>query len=64
MPSTRMKMKPMFLPGIEQNPQPGLYAEMIRCAQESGGEYWKIWNLFAFRPPVDTGPGGAAVEGN
>jgi uncharacterized peroxidase-related enzyme len=49
-PSTQMKMKSMFLPGVEQNPQPGPYAEMIRRAQESGGEYWKIWNLFAFRP--------------
>jgi uncharacterized peroxidase-related enzyme len=45
-----MKMKPMFLPGVEQNPQSGPYAEMIRRAQESGGEYWKIRNLFAFRP--------------
>ena len=50
MASTQMKMKPTFLPGVEQNPQPGPYAEMIRRAQESGGEYWKIWNLFAFRP--------------
>src|ERR1700683_2635844 len=50
MASTPMKMKPMFLPEVEQNPQPGPYADMIRRAQESGGEYWKIWNLFAFRP--------------
>jgi uncharacterized peroxidase-related enzyme len=49
MPSTQRKMKPMFLPGVEQNPQPGPYAEMIRRARESGAEYWKIWNLFAFR---------------
>lgn len=27
---------------------------MIRRAQESGGEYWKIWNLFAFRPEATT----------
>lgn len=26
MPSTQRKMKPMFLPGVEQNPQPGPYA--------------------------------------
>ncbi|MFZ3214713.1 MAG: peroxidase-related enzyme [Candidatus Acidiferrales bacterium] len=50
MPSTQTQMKPMFLPGVERNPQPGPYAEMIRKAQESGGEYWKIWHLFAFRP--------------
>jgi uncharacterized peroxidase-related enzyme len=49
-PSTQTKIKPMFLPVVEQNPQPGAYAEMIRRAQESGGEYWKIWNLFAFHP--------------
>ena len=50
MPSAQMSMKPMFLPGVEQKPQPGPYAEMIRRAQQSGGEYWKIWKLFAFRP--------------
>ena len=50
MPSAQMRMKPMFLPGVEQKPQPGPYAEMIRRAQDSGGEYWEIWNLFAFRP--------------
>src|SRR5580704_8578629 len=37
-PSTQMKMPPMFLPGVEKNPQPGPYAELIRRAQESGSE--------------------------
>jgi uncharacterized peroxidase-related enzyme len=50
MPATQIKMKPMFLPAVEQNPQPGPYTEMIRAAQEAGSEYWKIWHLFAFRP--------------
>ena len=52
MATTQQKMKPMFLPGVEQNPQPGPYADLIRAAQESGGEYWKIWHLFAFRPEM------------
>jgi len=43
-------MKPMFLPGLEANPQPGRYAEMIRMMQAAGMEYPQIWHLFAFRP--------------
>jgi len=42
----------MFLPGVEQNPQPSPYADLINDAQKSGGEYWKIWHLFAFRPEM------------
>ena len=45
-------MKPMHLPGVEQNPQPSAYADLIHSAQKSGGEYWKIWHLFAFRPEM------------
>lgn len=40
-------MKPMFLPGVENHPQPGPYADLIRMAK--GGEYPQIWHLFAFR---------------
>jgi alkylhydroperoxidase family enzyme len=43
-------MKPMFLPGVEANPQPGRYADMIRAMQAAGAEYPQIWHLFAFRP--------------
>ncbi len=43
-------MKPMFLPGVEANPQPGPYANLIRSMQESGAEYPQIWHLFAFLP--------------
>jgi len=43
-------MKPMFLPGVEANPQPGRYAGMIRMMQAAGAEYPQIWHLFAFRP--------------
>jgi uncharacterized peroxidase-related enzyme len=45
-------MKPMFLPGVQENPQPGPYFNLIRSAQESGQEYWQIWHLFAFRPEM------------
>jgi len=45
-----MPMKPMFLPGVEQNPQPGPYYEILRSMQEAGKEYPQIWHMFAFRP--------------
>ena len=52
MSTTSQAMKPMHLPGVEQNPQPSAYADLIHSAQKSGGEYWKIWHLFAFRPEM------------
>jgi len=42
--------KPMFLPNVENSPQPSPYAEGIRAIQASGGEYPKIWHLLAYRP--------------
>jgi hypothetical protein len=45
-----MKMTPMFLPGVEKNPEPGPYADLIRTMQASGAEYSQIWHLFAFKP--------------
>ena len=44
------QMKPMFLPEVEKNPQPGATADLIRIAQSAGAEYPKIWHLFAYRP--------------
>jgi alkylhydroperoxidase family enzyme len=43
-------MEPMFLPGVEKNPQPGPFRDVIRGAQAQGGEYPQIWHLFAYRP--------------
>jgi len=43
-------MKPMFLPAVEQNPQPGPYADNIRMMQDSGAEYPQIWHMFAYLP--------------
>jgi hypothetical protein len=45
-----MPMKPMFLPGVEQDGQPGPYRDMVRMMQESGSEYPQIWHMFAFWP--------------
>ncbi len=45
-------MKPMFLPGVEANPQPGPYAETIRAMQAGGKEYPQIWHMFAFRTEI------------
>ncbi len=43
-------MKPMFLPGVEEHPQPGPFANNIRAMQAAGKEYPQIWHMFAFRP--------------
>ena len=42
-------MEPMFLPGVENNPEPNPYRDLIRMAQAGGSEYPQIWHLFAFR---------------
>ena len=47
---TGTKMEPMFLPGVENNPQPGPYADALRMMQAAGAEYPQIWHLFAFKP--------------
>jgi hypothetical protein len=44
-------MHPMFLPEVENNPQPDSpYTALIRQALAGGHEYPKIWHVFAFRP--------------
>ena len=43
-------MEPMFLPGVERNPQPGPYQDLIRMMQASAGEYPQIWHMFAYLP--------------
>jgi hypothetical protein len=43
-------MEPMFLPGVEANPQPGPYRTAIEQMQQQGAEYPQIWHLFAFLP--------------
>ena len=43
-------MKPMFLPDVEQNAQPGPYRALIEQMQKHGAEYPQIWHLFAYLP--------------
>ena len=43
-------MEPMFLPGVQNNPQPGPYADLVRTMQASSPEYPQIWHMFAFKP--------------
>ena len=43
-------MKPMFLPDVEQNPQPGPFKGLIEQMQSAGAEYPQIWHLFAYLP--------------
>lgn len=43
-------MRPIFLPQVEANPQPGGYADAINAMKRNGTEYPQIWHLFAFRP--------------
>jgi uncharacterized peroxidase-related enzyme len=50
MNSTEVQQKSMFLPGVEQNPKPSTYLELIEAARASGTEYWQIWHLLAFQP--------------
>jgi alkylhydroperoxidase family enzyme len=44
----------MFLPGVENNPQPGPFADSIRMMQAVSSEYPQIWHMFAFRPEATT----------
>ena len=44
------KMAPMFLPGVENNPQPSPYTDALRMMQAAGPAYPQIWHLFAFKP--------------
>lgn len=43
-------MKPMFLPDVEDNSQPGGRGDLIASMRKSGKEYPQIWHLFAYRP--------------
>jgi alkylhydroperoxidase family enzyme len=43
-------MKPMYLPEVENNPQPCFQTDTIRLLQAKGAEYPQILHLFAFHP--------------
>jgi uncharacterized peroxidase-related enzyme len=42
--------EPMFLRGVEENPKPSTYRDLIENAKASGADYWQIWHLLAFDP--------------
>src|ERR1035438_2693584 len=42
----------VFLRDVENNPQLSPYFDPIAAAKSSGTEYWRIWNLLAFRPRI------------
>lgn len=48
----RREPNSMFLRDVENNPQPSPYLDLIAAANSSGTEYWRIWNLLAFRPRI------------
>jgi uncharacterized peroxidase-related enzyme len=48
-------MEPIYLPDVENNPQPSPYFDLIKAVKaspEGGQEYWQIWHLLAFRPEM------------
>ena len=47
-------MKPMFLPDVEQSPEPGPYRNLIETMRQQGAEYPQIWHLFAYLPSATT----------
>ena len=42
-----------YLPGVEAGAKPGTYATLVDKAKAAGGEYSKIWDLFAFQPETN-----------
>ena len=53
--TTATAMEPIYLPGVENNPQPSPYLDLINAVKanpEAGAEYWQIWHLLAFRPEM------------
>jgi uncharacterized peroxidase-related enzyme len=47
-----VKQEPIYLPDVENNPQPSRYLDLIRTSQSTGRETWNIWYLFAFKPEM------------
>jgi uncharacterized peroxidase-related enzyme len=50
MSTLKTAQEPMHLRGVEENPKPSIYRDLIENAQSSGGDYWQIWHLLAFDP--------------
>lgn len=50
MSTVKAAQEPMYLSGVEENPKPSIYRDLIENAKSSGGDYWQIWHLLAFDP--------------
>lgn len=50
MSTTSTAQTPIFLAGVEQNPKPSPYLNLLEAARISGGDSWQIWYLLAFDP--------------
>jgi uncharacterized peroxidase-related enzyme len=50
MSTLKVAQEPMYLRGVEENPKPSVYRDLIENAKSSGGDYWQIWHLLAFDP--------------
>lgn len=50
MNTTNITQEHMFLSGVEDNPKPSVYRDLIESTKSSGGDYWQIWHLLAFDP--------------
>ena len=49
MSESTVSMPSLHLPGVEADTQPGVYRDLIDAARSRGGEYPKIWDLFAYQ---------------
>jgi uncharacterized peroxidase-related enzyme len=50
MSTVKVAQEPMYLRGVEENPKPSVYRDLIDTAKSTGSEYWQIWHLLAFDP--------------
>jgi uncharacterized peroxidase-related enzyme len=50
MTTLKSEQAPIFLRGVEENPKPSVYRDLIETAKAAGTDYWQIWHLLAFDP--------------
>jgi AhpD family alkylhydroperoxidase len=50
MNTLKTEQAPIFLRGVEENPKPSVYRDLIENAKAAGTDYWQIWHLLAFDP--------------
>jgi uncharacterized peroxidase-related enzyme len=50
MNTLKSEQAPIFLRGVEDNPKPSVYRDLIETAKAAGTDYCQIWHLLAFDP--------------